>query len=137
MNPSNVIHLEGCIHGPTWLRWIPGGLGEVRFCVSVPGAAGRPDDVFTCAIAGVNSATVAQLEFQLNQSRRISLNGSARPCDRVQTRDEPLVLIVVESYELDQASCAAALPTAPRRHHAHGKAAAAGDDAEAFQLASA
>jgi hypothetical protein len=133
MNPSNVIHLEGRIHGSTWLRWIPGGLGEVRFSVSVPGAAGKPDDVFTCAIDGVNPSTAAQLESQLLEGHAISLQAHARACERVVTRDEPLVLFVVESFELDRAI----LHTAPRRHHAHGKAAAAGDEDAVFLFTSA
>lgn len=131
MNPSNVIHLEGRIHGPTWSRWKTSGLGEVRFCVSVPGAAGAPDDVFTCAIAGGNASAVAQIELQLQEGRAISLDGKAKACERVATRDESLVLFVVESYELDPVSRPIAYP---RHHPAHGKAAAAGDNVEIFEL---
>lgn len=131
MNPSNDIHLEGRIHGPTWQRWKTSGAGEVRFCVTVPGIAGALDDVFTCAIAGGNASAIAQLELKLIEGRAISLQAQARACDRVATRDEPLVLFVVESYELDPEPVAIAYP---RRHHAHGKAAAAADDVEIFEL---
>jgi len=134
MNPSNVIHLEGRIHGSTWQRWKPSGAGEVRFCVAVPGAAGAAEDVFCCAIAAMNSAAVAQLESQLSEGRMISLDGTARGCERVTTRDETLTLIVVESFELDRPTNHS---TYPRRHHAHGKAAAAADDVQTFELASA
>lgn len=100
MNPRNVIHLEGRIHGAAWRRWKPAGSGEVRFALNVPSAHGTVE-TFVCAIPVMTLTEAEALERELAEGRSVSLQGELSAIGTVFLHDAPMILVVVKSHEFD------------------------------------
>lgn len=129
MNPRNTIHLEGYIYDAAWTRVRPDGSAQVRFKLVVQRAEPLTD-IFCCAVSVPTPAGMGALVSEFRVGRTVSIQGQARVTDVTSVRDEPLVLIAVESYEFD---CAVVVPGPERRGRKKGKCAAAGD-VERFEL---
>lgn len=130
MNPRNTIHLEGYVYDAPWTRVAQNGSAQVRFKLAVQRREPLTD-IFCCAISVPTPAGMEKLAGDFRIGRTVSLQGTARVTDVTSVRDEPLVLIEVESHEFD---CAVVVPGPERRGRKKGKTAAAGDDVEEFQL---
>lgn len=129
MNPRNTIHLEGYVYDAPWTRVRADGSAQVRFKLVVQRLE-LQTDVFCCAVPVPSMGGVRAIEAQFHPGRTVALQGSARVTDVTSVRDEPLILIDVESYELD---CQIVRMKPETRGRPRGKTAAAGD-VESFQL---
>lgn len=131
MNPDNHCRLRGTVVGDCWSRWPVRARGRVYFWLAVSRSlAGDGTNRLLCAIEPNAADEVYRLEREIHDGRSITIDAAA-----CQARDEvsesmPGVVFVAECCGLDGAPTRSAhnVGIAPRRNHAHGKAAAAGDD---------
>lgn len=139
MDPQNSVSLEGTVQadtlsGSAWTRWKPGGRGQVRFWLAVSRElAGEGYDVLLCAIEPKSPNEIERLERELKAGRTVHISGKARrmqPSGQIRAEEDSMsVIFVAETCGLDGAPPADAhkVGIPHRRHHAHGKMAAAGD----------
>lgn len=138
MSVENAITLEGTLHGHAWSRWKTREQGQVRFWLAVSREhAGDGYDLFLVAIEPKNGPEVLRLEHELTDGRKCLVHAHARSLVKaagalLHQEDSPGVIFVAEEHGLDGAalSSARSVGSIPRRHHAHGKMAAAGDASE-------
>lgn len=130
MNPANRCHLEGVIQGEAWTRWrapkqgVP--RGQVRFWLRVSRlVAGDGGDCLLCAIEPHDEFEVRRYEGELRDGRAVSIEAHAQRTCGTLFEDAPGVIFVAEACAFDGAT---ATDVPARRHHAHGKMAAAGDE---------
>lgn len=144
MNPANLIDLEGTIvsdprEGACWTRWKAGGRGQARFWLAVSrDLAGEGFDAFLCAIEPKTADEVRRLEHELRVGRTVHLHATARSLMRKDVYDEnsPSVIFVAEECSLDGQAVRNAhrIGYGPRKHHEHGKMAAAGEAVQQDEL---
>lgn len=137
MNPANVVQLEGTIqedvrNGVTWSRYRVNGHAQIRFWLAVSRELmGEGWDVLLCAIEPRNADELLRLERELTRGRTVKLNAIARSLCKQDNphEDNPGVIFIAEECGLDGAAAHSAhrIGCAPRKSHAHGKMAAAGD----------
>lgn len=134
MNQCNLVHLEGTIHGQNWSRYKRPDRGQVRFWLAVSrDLAGEGYELLLCAIEPKSADEIYRLERELGDGRSIVLNASAHSLidiDRPPQETSPGVIFIAEEVGLAGGAIRSAhsVGSPPRRHHAHGKMAAAGDD---------
>ena len=138
MNPANQVRLEGTLAGDCWTRWKARDRGKVMFWLAVSRElAGDGFDRLLCAIEPKSPEEVYRLERELVDGRAVKLEAEARMAVEHPTEAAPGVLFVAECCGIDGQAPRSAhnvgLP--PRRIHAHGKAAAAGDDQPELPIA--
>ncbi len=144
MNPANTVTLEGTIrddvrNGPNWSRYRVNGHAQVRFWLAVSrDLAGEGWDTLLCAIEPRTGDEVLRLQRELTTGRTVKICAIARSLTDPDLPDEshPGVIFIADECELDgnDARSAHRLGCAARRHHAHGKMAAAGDVEELLPL---
>lgn len=140
MNPENMVHLEGTVqpdvrNGANWTRYRVNGHAQVRFWLAVSRPLmGEGWDVFLCAIEPRNGDELLRLEREITERRTVKLTAVALSLSKQDHPDEdnPGVIFVAEECGLDgnEPHSAHRVGCAPRKHHATGKMAAAGDVAE-------
>lgn len=139
MNPQNQVEFVGSVHadpiaGAAWTRWKKGGRGQVRFWLAVSRELmGDGFDVFLCAIEPQTAPEVDRLALQLTAGRTVHLFAQARRVEAdlhgMNEENSMTVIFVAETCGFDGAEPFSAhkVGIVHRRHHAHGKMAAAGD----------
>lgn len=137
MSSANTVQLEGTIqpdvrNGANWSRYRVNGHAQIRFWLAVSrDLMGEGWDVLLCAIEPRNGDELLRLERELTERRTVRLTAVARsltPQDNPH-EESPGVIFVAEECGLDgnEAHSAHRVGCSPRKHHAHGKMAAAGD----------
>lgn len=132
----NFVHLEGTLQGNCWTRWKSRERGQVRFWLGVSRhLAGDGLDLLLCAIEPKSAEEVWRLQTELREGRSCSLQASVHSlvdADRPLAHQEtaPGVIFVAETCGMDGRAEHSAHRVGIHRRHAHGKLAAAGDDAE-------
>lgn len=133
MNETNRVELEGTVHGDTWTS--AGGSdqrGRVNFWLAVSRQlAGDGFELLQCGIEPRSGDELLRLDRELREGRTVHLVAVARSLvdvDLPLRGQEPRVVFIAQECGLDGEEARSAHRVGlPRRHHAHGKAAAAGD----------
>lgn len=141
MNSANRCHLSGVVLGESWTRWrapkqgVP--RGQVRFWLGVRRSGDPLDglDPFLCAIEPHDELELKRYESELSDGRTVTIEARAVAPGVLPKLDEnhAAVIFVAECCAFDGAALADVHATS-RRHHAHGKMAAAADDAAELPL---
>lgn len=132
MNRANQVELEGTVHGVPWLSYGRGQRGRVNFWLAVSrDLAGEGFDLLQCAVEPRCGQEVLRLDREIRDGRVVRLRAQARSgidLDLGLEAQKPVVVFVAEECALDQEELRSAHRLGlPRRIHARGKAAAAGD----------
>lgn len=127
----NHVELHGTIHGESWTSYGRGERGRVNFWLAVSRElAGQGVDMLRCAIEPRTGEEVLRLERELRDGRSVRLWAHARsqvePSEPVTASTRPEVVFIAEECGLDGEEARNAHRVGVK-HHAHGKAAAAGD----------
>lgn len=135
MNTANHCCLEGIVTSECWTRYSPRKRGQVRFWLVVG------DDVLLCAVEPLAIVDVPVLETEIYAGRRLKIKAAAHRVDLANPFAERMAVVIFvaescefldsqASHELTAAGPVNITAAAPRRHAAHGKMAAAGDDSQ-------
>lgn len=137
MNSDNHVHLSGTVHvqpitGASWTCWKPGpgARGQVRFWLAVSrDLAGEGYDILLCAIEPKTADEVRRLELEFRGGRTVEIDARARQLAKDVDERHSNVIFIAETCGFDGAAAVSAhkVGIPHRRHHAHGKMAAAGD----------
>ncbi len=138
MNLSNQVSLEGTVQedpwsGANWARYRQDGHAQIRFWLAVSREiAGEGWDLLLCAIEPRNGDELLRLQRELVIGRTVRIHAIARSLLPKEKPNEnaPSVIFIAEECGLDSEAAHSAhrVGCAPRKHHAHGKMAAAGDE---------